>query len=178
MRAKHCGRIGLDVKVIPRSIFDIDGSEITGGSTFSLAGFRAPPFRIAGKQLGQDDERNLFPGGYPFNLPRLSPLGDNAGKTCLVSLADGSMTIAERCFENFRRSGYEAQWRVLNASSFGVAQLRPRFLLVGFRGTFPDSFQWPIENTVLPPTVGETLSDLMASAADGEAQKDGAPGRM
>src|SRR5207249_120699 len=54
-------------------------------------------------------------------------------------------------------------WRVINASWFGVSQLRPRFVLVAFRGKFPESFQWPEQNGTIPPTVGEVLEDLMAS---------------
>jgi DNA (cytosine-5)-methyltransferase 1 len=52
---------------------------------------------------------------------------------------------------------------VLNASWFGVPQLRPRFVLVAFRGKFPESFVWPEQNGSVPPTVGDALDDLMAS---------------
>jgi DNA (cytosine-5)-methyltransferase 1 len=63
----------------------------------------------------------------------------------------------------FAQLGYEAQWRVLNAYWFGVPQLRPRFVLVAFRNSFPDTFVWPEPNGCTPMTVGDALIDLMSS---------------
>jgi hypothetical protein len=40
-----------------------------------------------------------------------------------------------KLFQKFARLGYEAQGRVLNASWFGVPQLRPHFVLVAFQGS-------------------------------------------
>ena len=57
--------------------------------------------------------------------------------------------------------GYQANWRVLNASSFGVPQLRPRTLLIALREEDQPFFEWPDEDAVTPPTVGEALGDLM-----------------
>jgi DNA (cytosine-5)-methyltransferase 1 len=51
---------------------------------------------------------------------------------------------------------------LLNASDFGVPQLRPRVVFVAIRKEFFDGFSWPTGNFGLPPTVGEVLYDLMA----------------
>jgi DNA (cytosine-5)-methyltransferase 1 len=58
--------------------------------------------------------------------------------------------------------GYEADWQVLNASEFGVPQLRPRFILVALKAEAGGHFEWP-RPVGTPPTVGETLAGLMAS---------------
>ena len=40
--------------------------------------------------------------------------------------------------KRFSKMGYDAEWRVLQASDFGVPQLRPRFILVALR---PDDME-------------------------------------
>ena len=70
----------------------------------------------------------------------------------------------EQVLGRLRELGYQADWQVLNASEFGVPQLRPRFILVAARPGVHEHFEWP-GATGTPPTVGEALRDLMA--ADG-----------
>jgi DNA (cytosine-5)-methyltransferase 1 len=70
--------------------------------------------------------------------------------------------------------GYATDWQVLNASEFGVPQLRPRFILVAMRQAAYAHFEWP-RAVKTPPTVGETLRELMAAGgwpgADAWARK-------
>jgi DNA (cytosine-5)-methyltransferase 1 len=58
--------------------------------------------------------------------------------------------------------GYVADWRLLQASDFGVPQLRPRFVLVALHKDDAPYFSWP-EARPLETTVGELLEDLMAA---------------
>jgi len=58
--------------------------------------------------------------------------------------------------------GYAVEWRVLNASWYGLPQSRPRFVLVAFRGRYANRFCWP-EPTGTRTTVGELLFDLIVS---------------
>lgn len=58
--------------------------------------------------------------------------------------------------------GYSVSSRILNASDFGVPQLRPRFVLVALRKDDVRFFRWPL-NLSQPPTVGEALADLMGA---------------
>jgi DNA (cytosine-5)-methyltransferase 1 len=51
---------------------------------------------------------------------------------------------------------------VLNAREFGVPQLRPRFILVAMQPAAYEHFRWPAP-VGTPPTVGETLRELMAA---------------
>src|SRR5690606_28834903 len=64
--------------------------------------------------------------------------------------------------------GYEADWRLIYSSKFGVPQLRPRFILVAMRQGVWENFSWP-EPAGLAPTVGEVLVDLMAANGWGGA---------
>lgn len=61
-----------------------------------------------------------------------------------------------------RQLGYVPGWRLLNASDYGVSQLRPRVVFVGIRKDLSEGFDWPVPLTGEAPTVGELLSDLMA----------------
>jgi len=47
-------------KVIEDDVANVDGRGFAGVDLFS-GGVPCPPFSIAGKQLGRDDERDLFP---------------------------------------------------------------------------------------------------------------------
>jgi DNA (cytosine-5)-methyltransferase 1 len=134
-----------------------------------------PPFSIAGKQLGADDERDLFPQA-------LRLVAECAPKAVMLENVRG---LAAARFAGYREQvlaelaelGYVADWQVLNACEFGVPQLRPRFILVALRPEIYQHFQWPAARKT-PPTVGETLRDLMAAggwggAADWAAQASG-----
>lgn len=123
-------------------------------------GVPCPPFSIAGKQLGSDDDRDMFPTAINI-ISKIRP------RAIMLENVQG---LAAAKFKDYRddllkrlsKLGYETEWRVLNASDFGVPQLRPRFILVGMRRDDMMHFMWP-RGTSLPPTVGETLVDLMGA---------------
>ena len=147
-------------KVIESSVAEIDGEDFKGIDLFA-GGVPCPPFSIAGKQLGGQDERDLFPEA-------LRLVGESKPRAVLLENVPG---FASEKFSDYRRNlirrfeklGYLCQWRVLNACWFGVSQLRPRFVLVAFEKSFPESFQWPEPNGDFPPSVGDALIDLMSS---------------
>lgn len=129
------------------------------GIDLVAGGVPCPPFSKAGKQLGQDDERDLFPSALEIvrkTRPKAVMLENVAG-------------LLEAKFDDYRSNiesqladmGYKASWRLLNASDFGVPQLRPRVVLVALRPEYADVFTWP-DYKITPPTVGEALHDLMA----------------
>ena len=64
-------------------------------------------------------------------------------------------------FRTLDKLGYRAEWQMLNASDFGVPQLRPRFVLVGVP---PKIFQRlrVADRNAPRGTVGSVLQDLMA----------------
>jgi DNA (cytosine-5)-methyltransferase 1 len=51
----------------------------------------------------------------------------------------------------------------MNASDFGVPQLRPRVVFVAVRKEYSEHFAWPEQVGKKPNTVGQVLFDLMAA---------------
>ncbi|MCT1448681.1 DNA cytosine methyltransferase [Brevibacterium casei] len=141
-----------------------DVREISGlkykGIDLIAGGVPCPPFSIAGKQLGADDERDLFPEA--IRLVR------EARPTAVM--LENVKGLASARFAPYRQSildalddmGYNADWQLLNSSEFGVPQLRPRFILVAMKRRNFRKFKWPRALGV-PPTVGSVLRPLMAS---------------
>lgn len=59
--------------------------------------------------------------------------------------------------------GYRVHIQLLNASDFGVPQLRPRVFIVAIRRDQHGIFSFPLPKNSSSPTVGETLVDLMSA---------------
>lgn len=123
-------------------------------------GLPCPPFSIAGKQLGEHDERNLFPD-------MVDVVDAARPKAVMIENVRGLLSAI---FEDYRESlktqlkklGYITSWRLLNASNFGVPQLRPRVVIAAINSKYAEAFDWPKESSQNPPTVGEAIYDLMA----------------
>jgi DNA (cytosine-5)-methyltransferase 1 len=123
-------------------------------------GVPCPPFSIAGKQLGNADERDLFPEALRLVSelhPRVVMLENVKG--LLDSIFDEYRT---KIIQNLTDLDYIADWRLINASDYGVSQLRPRVIFVALKKDIAPYFTWPnpIQNS--PLTVGELLFDLMS----------------
>jgi DNA (cytosine-5)-methyltransferase 1 len=56
--------------------------------------------------------------------------------------------------EQLKSLGYETHWRLLNASDYGVPQIRPRVVIVALRHDVKDAFEWPTPSMSDAPTVG------------------------
>ncbi|HVP52278.1 MAG TPA: DNA cytosine methyltransferase [Terriglobales bacterium] len=147
-------------KVIQSSVTEVDGADFRGIDLLA-GGVPCPPFSIAGKQLGHEDERDLFPEALRLvqeARPAAILLENVPGFA-----SDRFCVYRRNLIRRFVGLGYEVQWRVLNACWFGVTQLRPRFVLVALKKSLADSFVWPEPNGHSPSTVGEVLMDLMSS---------------
>lgn len=145
--------------VIQQDIRQIDGKAWRGVDLLA-GGVPCPPFSIAGKQLGSDDERDLFPEALRLveeAQPAAVMLENVRGFA-----ADRFKAYRKTLLVAFDRMGYDADWRVFNASDFGVPQLRPRFVLVALRRPYSKQFMWP-EPAPVTVTIGDALFDLMAS---------------
>lgn len=121
-------------------------------------GVPCPPFSLAGKQLGADDERDLFAWAVETAgvvKPRALLL-ENVRGLSMPRFSGYRQQIKERLLE----LGYVSHWKLLQAKDFGVSQLRPRFILVALRPEDAAWFRWPVEQAA-PPSVGELLLDLM-----------------
>ena len=59
--------------------------------------------------------------------------------------------------------GYRTWWELVQASTHGVPQLRPRLVLVAIKDPWAARFGWPAPSERPPPTAGEAVHDLMSS---------------
>ncbi|WP_128516591.1 DNA cytosine methyltransferase [Tabrizicola thermarum] len=131
------------------------------GIDLLAGGLPCPPFSVAGKQLGAADERNLFPDA-------LEIVAATRPKGVMIENVRGFL---DAVFHDYREGlkrqlaklGYVTDWRLLNASHFGVPQLRPRVVIVAVRSDLADGFEWPEEQHHNPPKVGAVLRDMMAA---------------
>lgn len=133
---------------------DLRGIDLLAG------GVPCPPFSKAGKQLGSGDVRDLFPEA-------LRLVDESRPSAVMLENVRG---LLDACFDDYRakiitelrKMGYSAEWRLLNASDYGVSQLRPRVLFVALRQDLAHHYTWPSAYDTQPPSVGELLQDLMA----------------
>ncbi|MCZ4266035.1 DNA cytosine methyltransferase [Erythrobacter sp. G21629-S1] len=144
-----------DIRLFKEKASDYKGVELLAG------GLPCPPFSKAGKQLGANDERNLFPDALEI-IDAVRP------KAVMIENVRGFL---DAVFGDYRDQlkgqlkdlGYDTNWRLLNASEFGVPQLRPRVVIVAIADRYKDNFEWPCTERYNPKTVGETLYELMAA---------------
>ncbi len=152
---------GADWKIIEADVANLDGRGYAGVDLFA-GGVPCPPFSIAGKQLGEADERDLFPQALRL-VAEIRP------RAVLLENVRG---LAATRFDGYRDQvlgrladlGFSTWWRLVNASDYGVPQLRPRFVLVAIAQPWAARLRWPERMSGAPPTVGATLADLMESA--------------
>jgi DNA (cytosine-5)-methyltransferase 1 len=145
--------------VIEEDIRKVSGEPFRGADLLA-GGVPCPPFSIAGKQLGSDDERDLFPEALRLASeiqPRAVMLENVPGLASEKFARYRSSLIAK-----FRRLGYSVEWKILNACDYGVPQLRPRFILIALRDEDAKVFRWP-RPFAARRMVGEAIGDLMAS---------------
>ncbi|MEU0780103.1 DNA (cytosine-5-)-methyltransferase [Streptomyces sp. NPDC006173] len=146
-------------------------------------GVPCPPFSLAGKQLGADDERDLFPDA-------LTIIEDLTPKAVMIENVRGILEPPEvfieyraKILERLHAAGYRVPrvdpllspaaqdvemrkvWRRLDAKDFGVPQLRPRAILVAIHKDFSEpgvnEFSWPLEFKAEDATVATTLKKTM-----------------
>jgi len=143
-----------------RTVVEERDLAVHAGCDLLAGGVPCPPFSIASKQLGADDERDLFPAMTDL-VDQLRPravLIENVRGLLSLKFDDYRAGVLERLEE----LGYSrAWWEVLQAADYGVPQLRPRALLVALRDDVEGDFSWPEPHPEDAPTVGEALVDLM-----------------
>ncbi|MGC9436460.1 DNA cytosine methyltransferase [Streptomyces sp. WG5] len=164
-------------------------------------GVPCPPFSLAGRRLGPDDERDLFPAALDI-IDALRP------KAVMIENVRGILEPPEVFIEyrnsildTLRNLGYlvpeidqnqsaSAQdvamrkvWRRMDAKHFGVPQLRPRAILVAIHqdAVKPGhpGFQWPTSTKGSAATAFEKLDKSMLARCKAfwDKNADGKPAR-
>lgn len=147
-------------KVIEGDIRGIDGRQFQGVDLLA-GGVPCQPFSVGGLQLGHADERDLFPEALRLAeeiRPRAIMLENVKGL--------GQKRFGDYRWQVVRKLndlGYaHTWWYLVNASSYGVPQLRPRRVLVALRHGDNLRFAWPFGSSAMTSSVGMALYDLMA----------------
>ena len=130
------------------------------GIDLLAGGVPCPPFSVAGKQLGHNDERDLFPEAIRL-IRECNP------KAVMLENVRG---LFDPKFDTYRDSiktqienmGYKCFWKLINANHYGVPQQRPRTILVALKHEYEAHFVWPLGLVAPPPTVGQILYKEMA----------------
>ncbi|MFF4471117.1 DNA cytosine methyltransferase [Streptomyces sp. NPDC001599] len=176
---EHCDVLSADVtKFEPHQDLD-KGADLLAEKGLDLlaGGVPCPPFSHAGKQLGKHDERDLFPRMLQL-VEKLKPRAvmiENVRGIMDPKFADYRDWIRARLEGGTYRAddgqtvredglGYTVcKWDVLEASDFGVPQLRPRAILVAFRGDVIEDlkYEWPTPTHEDPVSVAESLEPSM-----------------
>lgn len=146
--------------VICGDVHNFDGT-IYHDIDLLAGGVPCPPFSVASKQLGKDDERDLFPEAIRL-VSEIKP------RAVMLENVRGFLDpkfdeYREHILSSIEELGYKVKISLLNASDFGVPQLRPRVVIVGIRNDIQTEFEYPQEGQVTAPTVGDTLKGLMGA---------------
>lgn len=146
-----------DWNVIEEDIRNFDAKPYSNIDLLA-GGIPCPPFSIAGKQLGRDDERDLFPEVIRM-VSELNPT------SILIENVKGLLSprfLEYRTYieSQFDSQGYKIEWKLLNACEYGVSQDRQRVVIIGFKKQMFHFFNWP--NRYIPPlSIGSLLGNLM-----------------
>ncbi|WP_329025543.1 DNA cytosine methyltransferase [Streptomyces sp. NBC_01423] len=167
------------------------GKQLSKGELHLLAGgVPCPPFSHAGKQLGKDDERDLFPRILELtdelrpeavmieNVRGIKDAKFEEYRTYIEARLQGGWAThpVTGVVEDFEGLGYRVcEWEVLEASDFGVPQLRPRAVLVAIRKDVLGDlkFVWPTA-TGSPVSVFRALETSMELRYDPYLKMGGA----
>jgi len=147
--------------VLEHDMASFDGTAYNGVDLFA-AGVPCPPFSVAGKQLGKEDERDLFPEAIRI-------IGESRPKAFMLENVAGFAGekfrfYRQRIIDDLIELGYAVDAKLLSSSDYGVPQLRPRYVIVGLQKEYAPHFYWPAPNPCTE-TVGTTISDLLAANA-------------
>ncbi|MFI2081999.1 DNA cytosine methyltransferase [Streptomyces rubiginosohelvolus] len=159
---------GCTVKQADLTMLDPKGLRLElglepGDLDLLAGGVPCPPFSVAGKQLGPDDERDLFP--TMLNLvdelePKAVMIENVRG---LLEPREKFQDYREHLLERLESMGYKkCYWEVLEAKNYGVPQLRPRAILVALKEPYLPFFAQTKPKKLPVRTVGEALKATMA----------------
>lgn len=118
-----------------------------------FGGFPCQAFSIIGDRKGFEDTRGTLFFDIARILKKKRPVAFVLENVKQLQTHNGGITLA-RIMETLEEIGYHADFKVLNALSFGLPQKRERIFIVGFRE--PRRFVWPIGNKAMKP-----LTDIL-----------------
>lgn len=156
-----------DLKTFPWESFRDRVDILTGG-------YPCQPFSAAGKRLGKDDPRHLWPwiaDGIRILRPRM----------CFFENVEGHISLGLReVIGELESLGYQTAWGIFSASEVGAPHQRKRVFILAYRhgerGQLPD--WWRVAAEQVPVGYGETRRDGQWPSRPGEPQHAWEPPRV
>jgi DNA (cytosine-5)-methyltransferase 1 len=151
--------IWTDVKTFPWPRFHGKVDILSGG-------YPCQPFSAAGKRLGRDDPRHLWPwiaDGIRLCQPRV----------CFFENVEGHISLGLReVLGELEEIGYRATWGVFSAAEVGAPHQRKRVFILAHRvcerGQLPHWWRFPAKQ--MPVRDGETRRDGLAFSVEPGSQ--------
>jgi len=145
-------------------ITKIDWSEVPDFDLLT-GGFPCQSFSVAGKGLGEQDDRGVLANYLTKALIVKQP------KYFLFENVKGFMSkkhseFRERLFKDWKETGYVLFHKVLNTRDFGIPQNRERVFIIGFRKDIAPEFgefSFPV-----PFALDLKLKDILEESVDGK----------
>ena len=162
--------IFTDLKTFPAHLFRDCVDIITGG-------YPCQPFSAAGKRLGTEDPRHL----WPYILDHIRSIRP---VRCMFENVEGHISLGLReVIGDLEGAGYQATWGIFSAAEVGAPHQRKRVYILADSGsagqqTFRDESgaKWETELTGKSGELADTISaGLQRYAGDGNDSEE--PGR-
>lgn len=145
-------------KIDKRNIIDINESEIPDCDILT-AGFPCQPFSNAGNRKGVNDSRgNLYKECLRV-IKKTSPkvvVFENVRGFLSTKDEEGDLLI-DTIVKNLDELGYNTNYKLVNASTYGVPQNRFRVIIVAFKKEFRKKFEFPEEQSKDGLNIGNCL---------------------
>ena len=129
------------------------------------AGFPCQAFSLAGKKLGFDDIRGTLFYEFARCIKEVQPLMFMGENVRGLKSHDKGKTL-KTILEVLDSLGYDLQYKILNASEYGVAQKRERIVIIGTRKGLGIKFEYP-----KPYNKVTVLRDALKDCPKSEGQK-------
>lgn len=110
---------------IYNDVREFNGKEWKGNIDIITGGFPCQPFSFAGKQKGENDERNMWPA-------TIKVLSETNADFALFENVRGLLAFPYfgKILSDINAAGYSASWMVINASDVGAMHMRPRLWII------------------------------------------------
>ncbi len=122
----------------------------------------SPVGRIKLRSLGKDPDRDSRTELWKYFLKFVKELSPEffvmENVPGMANTVYNGEYLPDHIVSIAREMGYNAEWRILNASDFGVPQKRKRLFIIGRKGD--RAIYWPEKKIKNPVTVWEAISDL------------------
>jgi DNA (cytosine-5)-methyltransferase 1 len=130
----------LDAAPIWTNLKTFPWAEFRGKVDILSGGYPCQPFSAAGKRLGTEDPRHLWPfiaDGIRAMQPRL----------CFFENVEGHITLGlKEVISELESIGYRTTWGIFSAREVGAPHRRKRIFILAYSDSFRHN--WPISNSI------------------------------